>query len=107
MRRSIPILLTLSLAGCDVPTRAPQWDVDWNVPAATSRMSVASLLPSNIGTVADSSAFVISLTPVNVVRSLGTDCAQCNGVVAPKPEFTLSEWMQTTLPSDLVSASVD
>ena len=107
MRRSIPILLIVSLAACDVPTRAPQWDVEWNVPAATSRMSVSSLLPSNIGTVADSSAFVISLAPVSVVRSLGSDCAQCTGVMAPKPEFTLSEWMQTTLPADLVSASVD
>jgi hypothetical protein len=107
MRRSTPILVLFTLAACDLPSRAPQWDVEWNVPAATSRMSVASLLPSTIATVADSSAFVVSVAPLSVVRQLGSDCAQCTGVVAPKPEFTMSSWGSTTLPAELLSATLD
>ena len=105
--RRIPILLTLAtLCACDIPTKAPQWDVEWNVPSTTTRIPISSLLPPQVAVSTDSSAFVVDIAPVVVTENLGTDCPACGTMVAPKPEFTLTENGGSWLPTDLLSATL-
>lgn len=103
-------LSALSLgAACDIPTEAPIVDQRWVVPSQTSRISVANLLPSGVTILGDSSGFTVSAAAASVTRALSQDCPTCvagNGFTGPKPAFTATASMTTSLPSDISSATL-
>ena len=103
-------LLTLGLAACDFPTELPKWDTTWIVPADSTTISVAKLLPSTVTTGSGGTTFVLSLQSVTVSRTLaeicGVPCTVANGFTVPKPEFETNFGTTIALPSDVVSAQV-
>jgi hypothetical protein len=51
----------------------------------------------------------MQVSPVTVTRSLGQDCAQCallNGLSVPKPAFSANASSSSSLPSDIVAATL-
>jgi len=110
----------LTLAACDVASFAndpkPILEQTWNLPASSTSISVASLLPSGVSIYstpasnpADSSAFQINLANVNSTRRAGDDCAQCetlHGTNAVKPAFTIAVGNSSALPTNVVSGSL-
>lgn len=105
----IPALLTL--AACNIVTDgAPIWDMTWNVPSKSTSISVNSLLPSGVTLAPSGTAFQSSVSSIApIVRTLGTDCSTCaatNGLVVPKPAFTVNASSSATLPSTVGSATL-
>lgn len=99
------------LAACDVPTSAPHFTTEWNVPAKSTTISVNSLLPSGVTATSDNSAFQATVSPssTSIVRTLGQDCAACaaaNGATIPKPAFTGGGSASVSLPSGIASATL-
>jgi len=112
----------VGVAACDVYAIAtdpfPGLVQTWNLPVATTRVSVASLLPTGVAIYStpasnppDSSAFTVNVNNVSFSRRVGAYCALCqtlNGTVAPKPAFTINPDTGSTvsLPANVVSASL-
>src|SRR6476661_3823995 len=60
--------------GCQVPTDLPVWNTVWQVPADSSEVTVASLLPSSVAIVdvdASTKAFSFSLPEATTSTTLG------------------------------------
>ena len=115
VRRALLLAAALGTAGCDVADFAsdpmPRFEQTWNLPAPSTNVSVASLLPAGTVTILpDSSAFALSITSASTAsNSLGTYCNPClaqNGTNAIKPAFDLSFSNTRPLPTDVVSASI-
>jgi hypothetical protein len=120
IRRATLLAASFGLAACDVVAFAtdpkPIFEQTWNVPASRTSISVAELLPNNVGIYntpgsnpPDSSAFLLSLNGVSFSRALGADCAQCqtlNGTNAVKPAFVLNAGSSTSLPTNVVSGAI-
>src|SRR5260221_7012919 len=113
LRFRTPVLLATAaagaLGGCTIPTDAPVTDTRWVVPAQTTRIAVDKYLPSGVTAAPDSSGFLVSVPGATVTRTLGQDCAQCtaaNGLTAPKPAFVGSASISTSVPTDIVSATI-
>ncbi|HEX9483652.1 MAG TPA: hypothetical protein VF929_03690 [Gemmatimonadaceae bacterium] len=105
-------LTTVAMGGlgaCTIPTDAPVTDTRWVVPAQTTRIAVDKYLPNGVTVAPDSSGFLVSVPGATVTRTLGQDCAQCtaaNGLTAPKPAFVGSASISTSVPTDIVSATI-
>lgn len=111
--------LPLALVACDVVSfisdPKPILEQTWNIPADTAKISVADLVPNGIsiystpGT-SDSSAFQVAFSSVPpIARQVGQDCLPCvplNGTTAIKPAFVLASGSNTTLPTNVVSATL-
>jgi hypothetical protein len=99
----------LILAACDIPTGLPRFESRWVVPLSTTRVGVAELLPAAV-TVANG-RFHVSVPPASGQRTLGemcgTPCTTFQGLVVPKPAFSDSFDVTTTLPAGLVAATVE
>ncbi len=112
LSRAMSALSVVGLAAaCEVPTKAPIVDVRWIVPSQSTRIAVANLLPGNVTVAADTSGFLIAVSPATTVttRTLAQDCPSCvaaNGQLAPKPAFTATVTMSTALPTDFSSATL-
>ena len=112
----------VGVAACDVYAIAtdpfPGLIQTWNLPIATTAVSVASLLPTGVTIYSspasnppDSSGFSVNVNNINFSRRVGGYCAACqtlNGTTAPKPAFTISPdtGSTTNLPTNVVSASL-
>lgn len=112
----------VGVAACDVYAIAtdplPGLVQTWNLPVATTRISVASLLPTGVAISStpasnppDSSAFSVNVNNVNFSRRAGSYCGLCqtlNGTTAPKPAFIINPDTGSTvsLPANVVSASL-
>lgn len=114
-RRAVLLGAAFGAAGCDiaelVTNTPPAVEQTWNLPAPSTAVSVASLLPTNnsVQILPDSSAFSVTIAGANTSRRVGADCAPCeslNGTNAIKPAFVLSAASSTALPGDVVSAAV-
>lgn len=104
----VPIAL---LAGCDVPTSAPQYTTEWNVPAKSTTISVNTFLPAGVTAAPDNSAFQVAVSPssASIQRSLGQDCTACsaaNGQTIPKPAFNGGGTTTLNLPSGVATATL-
>lgn len=112
MMRRCMALLALTGAGvaaCDFPTEPPMWEQTWQVSGETIELSVAELLPAGVELNNDSTAFVAQAPGASVTFSLAEMCPECsaaNGLIVPKPEFSDTITTTTTLPADLVSATL-
>ncbi len=100
-------LVLASLASCEYPTSAPIVDQQWVLPAENTTIDVSQLLPAGVSD--NGSTFAIAVNPFSTSESLGSLCPACqvvNGLVAPKPAFTGSFTDSTTLPGDVLSATL-
>ena len=107
-RRLLVGVLAFPLAACEVPTSLPKWNTVWIAPAQGTVIPVTALLPAGITGTADG-AFLLSIPPVSAERTLGEACSSCalgNGLVAPKPKFTLTATATAPLPDGVISASL-
>jgi hypothetical protein len=104
-QRAASLLTALALlAGCDIPTSAPNWETRWAVRAEETTIPVASLLPGQV--METNGEFVISVSGGSISRSLGELCSACaplNGMVAPKPAFSTTLESAVAFPVDLDS----
>lgn len=99
----------VSAAACDLPTAAPILEQRWIVPGETSRITVASLLPSGVSILPDSSGFTLSGDMATIARPLSADCAICieaNGNVGTKPALVVNASMSSSLASDISAATL-
>jgi hypothetical protein len=112
----------VGVAACDVYAIAtdpfPGLVQTWNLPIATTRISVASLLPAGVSIYStpgsnppDSSAFVVSMPSINYSRLLAPNCSLCqsiSGTTAPKPAFSIGPGNNSAarLPANVDSATV-
>ena len=107
------VLLPL-LAACDIPTRLPTWDQTWLIPGDSTTVSVSQLLPPSgdltMSTVAGQPVFALTVaSPGTYSQSLGQMCSACaaaNGTTVPKPAFVLTDSIDTSLPTDVVTATI-
>jgi hypothetical protein len=120
VRRALLLGLPLGIAACDlvsfIQDPKPIFEQTWNVPADSSQISVAEIVPNGVdiystpgSTPPDSIAFQVSVNPVNFARRLGDDCPACqglNGTTAIKPAFVLATGATTALPTGIVSAAL-
>lgn len=108
-RHGLALAALALLAACDIPSSAPRWQTTWNVPADSTRITVAELLPNGVTVAPGNTAFQVAVSPVSITRTLGQDCGVCavaNGTTVPKPAFQVSTADTTTLPPDLASATL-
>lgn len=110
VRRSVVTLAVVGLAACEFPTGLPQWEQTWEVPGERITVSVAELLPTGVDISDDGASFVTEAPGTSVRFSLSdmcpTECAALDGSFAPKPAFGDTIVTTTTLPADLVSATL-
>jgi hypothetical protein len=120
VRRGAILVALLGIAACDVADFAsnpmPQFLQTWNIPAAGTSVSVASLLPSGVSiystpatTPPDSAAFDVDINDMDFSRRLGLDCPACqalNGTTAIKDSFNLVSSSSEPLPADMISGAV-
>jgi len=116
----MPLGLALAVGACDVAALLsdpyPRFEQTWNLPADSTTISVASLLPPSVSIYStpasappDSSAFRLNIGLVSFARRVGDDCAPCqalNGQTTTKPAFIIATGSTTTLPADVVSGSL-
>jgi hypothetical protein len=106
-RRVAWTLLLVGLPACDFPTEPPRWDQTWVV--ARIVVAATNLLPESVDVNADTTAFIAE-TPAAVIHATLADvCTTClvvNGLRTPKPEFADTLATGTTLPSEIVSATL-
>jgi hypothetical protein len=114
MSRTLPTTIgavaLVALTGCDLPpTSAPIIEQRWIVPGETSRITVASLLPSGVAILPDSSGFTLSAAQATVTRTLAQDCAECSatqGITVKKPALLVNASLSSSLASDVSSATL-
>ena len=106
---SLSAVALAALTGCDIPTAAPIVEQRWVVPGETSRITVASLLPTGVSILPDSSGFTLNADMAAVTRLLSDDCAECvigNGLMGTKPAVLVRASMLSALASDISAATL-
>ncbi|MGV3709377.1 MAG: hypothetical protein ACO1Q7_11090 [Gemmatimonas sp.] len=107
---AVALVALVALAGCDLPpTSAPIIEQRWIVPGETSRITVASLLPSGVSILPDSSGFTLSAAQATVTRTLAQDCAECSatqGSTTKKPALLVNASLASSLAADISSATL-
>jgi hypothetical protein len=119
-RRAALLGLALGVLACDVVSFAsdpkPIFEQTWNLPSSKTAISVAKLVPNNVGIFVtpgsnppDTSAFLLTINNVVFNRRVGNDCASCqtlNGTNAVKPAFILAAGSASALGTDVVSGAM-
>lgn len=103
------IAAALLLGACDIPTELPKWDTTYQVPAASTTLTVRDVLPGRVTLTANGLAFLVSFDQTTVSETLFDLCVPCrsfNGQFVPKPAFNVNFTTTTPLPQDLVSAAL-
>ncbi len=104
----LPLAL-LALAACDFPTALPKWDTQWLVPVQNTTVGADHLLPGGVS-LADNTAFAVSVAPATLSRSLGemcgSACTAVSGLMVPKPAFTSTLVDTLRFPPEATSATL-
>jgi hypothetical protein len=106
IQAGLALVALVGSAACDIPTEAPIIESQWRLPSESTEVRVADFLPSGVSVDASQSAFVVDVEGHSEQTTLGelcSDCAQINGLVAPKPAFEHIVEADATLPSDVAS----
>jgi hypothetical protein len=106
---TLGIALLVLASACELPTSVPRIEQRWVVPAQSTTIAVADLLPAGVEILPDSSAFSLVLGTSVMTRLLKDDCATCaasNGTTIPKPAFSGTSSANMLLPADLASATL-
>jgi hypothetical protein len=102
------LLMVLALSACDFPTSLPRLETRIAFPMEGTRMTVTQFAPA--GVTATPTAFQISVAASSSARSLaqmcGAPCVAVQGQQVPKPAFTDAFGVSTTMPADLISATL-
>ena len=109
VRRSAILLMMAGLAACEFPTEPPRWDTTWQVPVESIVVGPADLLPTSVEVSPDSTTFITETPEASVQVSLAELCTVCiafDGMRTPKPEFWDTLTTSTSLPSELVAATL-
>lgn len=111
MRRSMVLLAALAIAACDLPTEAPAWEQEWQVPVPVDslQLGVAELLPASVRARDDGSEFLTTVPGVTARFALATMCGACAGLSGPtpvKPAFGDTLLTSSSLPPELLSAVI-
>ncbi|MDX1578155.1 MAG: hypothetical protein R3266_06710, partial [Gemmatimonadota bacterium] len=109
LRTLVVFLVLAGLAACEFPTEPPRWDTTWQVPVEAIRVRATDLLPASVDVNADTSAFVTETPEASIRVALSDLCEVClllDGVRTAKPAFTDTQSTSTSLPSELVSATL-
>lgn len=110
IRSWILVLTALAIVACEeFPTEAPMWEQTWALPGEDIIVGPADVLPATVSVTADGTAFETVAPGTDIQLSVGQMCSACqalDGSTAPKPAFTYTFNTTTSLPSELVSASV-
>jgi hypothetical protein len=95
-------------AACDVPTSLPNWDMTWDFPASSAKISVNSFLPNGVTLAPNGLTFQANVATVTITRTLAQDCPQCAaGVSTPKPNYSASTTGgPATLPAGMAAATL-
>lgn len=115
MRAAVATIALVGAAACDIPTESPIIESQWRLPSESTEVRITDFLPSGVSVNSTNSAFVVEVEGHSESTTLGelcTDCAQIDGLVAPKPAFEHVVEADATLPSDvssveIASASID
>lgn len=105
--RALP--LAALLAACDFPTAMPKWDTQWQLPGKSTTLSVGELLPPGVALSSDKSAFVVTVQPVSLSRSLAELCGvpcSVNLPSVPKPAFTTTISDSLRFPPEVSAATL-
>jgi len=114
-RRAALLMLAGTLSACEIPSEAPILQQTWVVPGDSVIVSVAQILPVNVGLNVGGTAFAVSIPSPSVFNAtLGSLCGQpaCQSgatVVAPVPAFTSGANALTTtvaFPAGVTAATV-
>lgn len=108
-RRLVWVLALTGLVACDFPTESPLWDQTWVVPVESIVVRATDLLPEGVDVNEDTTAFTAETPEATIRVTLAEVCTQClllNGLRTRKPEFGDTVTTETTLPSELVSATL-
>lgn len=108
-RRIALVLVMTGLGACEFPTEPPRWDTTWQVPVESIVVGAAELLPPGVEVSPDSTAFTTETPEASIRVSLAELCTLCvvfDGIRTPKPEFGDTQTTSTTLPSELVAATL-
>lgn len=100
----IPPIILVIVAACGIPTELPVIDSQWLVPLRSDSVTIAELVPD--GVMVDGAHFVLDAPPTDADRTLGALCPSCPNGFAPKPAFEGSIAAGTTLPGDVVRATL-
>ncbi|HUG40629.1 MAG TPA: hypothetical protein VMM12_09095 [Longimicrobiales bacterium] len=85
------------------------WEQTWVLPVEGFVLGVEDVLPAGVALSADGSELVATVAGVDLDLSLAAMCPACiplDGSTAPKPAFSYTTATTTSLPADLVSASL-
>lgn len=99
----------LGASACDMPTSAPILEQRWIVPGETSRITVASLLPSGVSILPDSSGFTLSGGMATIARPLSDDCSLCvqaDGMLGLKPALVVNASLNSSVAADVSQATL-
>lgn len=106
----IMLVVVASAAGCDYPTGLPKWNTEWLVPVKNTSLGAAQLVPGTMSQSSDNAAFLVTVSPVTLSRSLGQLCgAGCTafaGLTVPKPAFTATVGDTLRLPGEVTGATL-
>ena len=103
-RALLPFVALASLAACEFPTSAPQFEQTWVIPLDSTRLVVDELLPP--GLVVAAGAFRFTPAPTTISRTLGSMCScSSSATPVPKPAFSATVSGAITLGTDLLSAT--
>jgi hypothetical protein len=102
------VLAAMLAAACDVPTSIPNWDMTWDFPASSAKVSVNSFLPNGVTLTPNGAAFQANVATMTITRTLAQDCPACaTGVSTPKPSYSATTTGgPVTLPAGMTSATL-
>jgi len=103
-------LLLAGVSACDIPTSMPRWETTWITPSEETSVSVVELLPAGLSVNNDTSAFVLTIDPVNDAFALSEFCGgACPPVTAtvPKPAFSGTVSTVAPIPAAIQSAEIE
>lgn len=109
-RRWIVGLALLGVVACEeFPTEAPIWEQTWAVPGEDFVVTTDEVVPPGVSVSPDGTTFEADVLGTDLSFSVGEMCGECqalHGTTAPKPAFSYTVGSSTTLPPELVSASL-
>lgn len=96
------------LSACDIPTSAPILEPRFVIPGTVTSLGVEELLPPTVTFMPDAFAIRVSnsVETWTLGELCGVQCAAANGLVVPKPSFTVRLTTEVPLPEGVLSATV-
>jgi hypothetical protein len=102
--RTASRLSVLLVAACDFPTDLPIIDSRWVIPIPSDSVTVEDILAGDV--TIDGEYFAIAADRAEDEETLADLCPLCPNGIFPKPAFLVDLTTRTTLPDELVQATL-